>query len=168
MNRNGGEDLEDNDEYYRNLTIDGVQCDGLIFETVGASEEASGNDIEEDTDEDLNPGASTSAEYEHQCFVCSFETDTERRMKFHMITAHSFVSCHVCTKTYTTREEMIEHIDKEHHKEDVSSDEEDEFQRNIKRQSTAVKSNSYSKLVVEFVADAQQITDLKKKRRRGT
>ena len=57
----------------------------MILETVGASEEASGNDTEEDTDEDLNPGASTSAEYEHQCFVCSFETDTERRMTFHMI-----------------------------------------------------------------------------------
>ena len=32
----------------------------------------------------------------------------------------------------------MEHIDEEHHKEDVSSDEENNFQRNIKMQSTAV------------------------------
>ena len=164
--------LEDTDEFYRNLTIDGFQCDGLVFETVGAPEEVSDND--------------TSTELEQQCIHCSFETDTEKRMHFHMISAHRCIMCHVCAKTFTTEEEMKEHIDEVHYnpcticervflrslekKDHIEQDhrEEGEFRSNIQRQSTAVRSRSFSKIAVEFVADVESIKDLKKKRRKGS
>ena len=43
-----------------------------------------------------------------------------------------------------------------------SESDEEEFQRNIQRQSTIVPSNINSKLVVDFVANAESIKDLKK------
>merc|ERR1712096_262111 len=97
-------------------------------------------------------------------------TDTEKRMHFHMISAHRCIMCHVCAKTFTTEEEMKEHIDEVHynpcticervflrslekkdhieqdHRENLSFGDEEEFRCNIQSQSTAVRS---SKIVVE-------------------
>ena len=145
----------------QDFAIDGSSCNQPSIDT---EEETSRNH------EDLNSevDASTSSELEHQCFVCSFATDTMRRMNFHMIAAHSYVICQVCTETFTTHEEMLEHMDEEHDKieENPTSDEEQEFRKSIQRQSTAVKSSNFNYIVIEFVSDAEPIKDLKKKRGR--
>ena len=84
-----------------------------------------------------------------------------------MIAAHSYVICHFCAETFTTQEEMLEHMDEMHEENDkqsFTSDEEQEFRKSIQRQSTAVKSSNFNYIVVEFVSDAEPIKDLKKKR----
>ena len=95
------------------------------------------------------------------CHVCAMKEMEEHKHQVH------FNSCTICERVLLRSLEKIDHIQQDH-KENLSSGEEVEFQSNIQRQSIIVPSKSYSKIIIEFVADAEPIKDLKRKRTKGT
>ena len=90
--------------FYANLTINGVLCDGFVFEELRAPEvapEVVGGSVD----------ALEEANFEEtiDCSNCSFDTKNKADMGFHK--QFPDVLCHVCHEVFMTKEEMLGHID---------------------------------------------------------
>lgn len=93
----------------QNLTIVGFQCDGLIFETVGASAEVPGKDTEEDMHK----------QNYIMCHVCAKNFTTQEEMEEHIGQVH-FNSCTICERVFLRSLEKRDHIQQDH-KENLGS-----------------------------------------------
>ena len=129
---------------YGDYTIDGFNMDGLIVETVGQSEENNGN--------------SSNAV---RCDACKDVFQNPNDLQDHIDAMH-FNPCPICETIFSRSTEKRKHIEEQHMK---STNSEQEFQRNIERQST-LRSDGIQ-LNVIFVDDVEDaIEDIIKNRRR--
>ena len=93
--------------FLANLTIDGVLCDGLVFEELRAPEV-----VPEVVGGSLDALEEASFEATIDCSNCSFHAKNKADMDFHK--QFPDVLCHVCHERFMTKEEMLRHIDVMH------------------------------------------------------
>ena len=132
---------------WNDATIDGVPCNGLIYELVQT----------QSNEKDV-----TAVETENfECEVCNDIFESMDILQKHIYSMH-YEGCLICEKAFLRSIDKRKHI-QEDHMDEIS---ENQFGQNIERQSTLIPKSTSSTLKVKFVGQAEDQIKNKMKRKR--
>ena len=157
---------EKTDDYLLNLTINGFQCDGLIFRDLEASPVR--DDLSSKTNDSsgtIDSSRTTSDGSRAACPACFEVFNCKEVLTKHLDEIH-FDPCPICERVFYRSVEKRAHIANDHDQSlNNSNVSEQNFHMNIQRQSTLNKTKEVSKINVQYIGDiCSTIKDMKKRR----